>query len=102
MKTIEIQEILFSNTSSIVTCKGQLRQGNLSIHSSVQIDFSELNVLLNKICRIFGSEEIYKIMEEFETPEGHFFNLPLSGKYFMELSLDDFSEGMKHPFRICA
>jgi hypothetical protein len=102
MKTIQIQEIHFSNTSSTVTCKGNLRHGNLSIQSSVQIDFSQLNLLLNKICGILGSDELYSRIVESVTPEGSFYFIQLPEGTFTELSLEDFSQGMKHPFRICA
>jgi len=102
MKTIQIHEIHFSNTSSTVTCKGNLRHGNLSIQSSVQIDFSQLNLLLNKICGILGSDELYSNMESIETPDGNFYHIQLPEQYFTELSLEDFTQGMKHPFRVCA
>ena len=102
MKTIQIHEIYFSSTSSTVTCKGNLRLGNLSIHSSIQIDFSQLNVFLNKICCIFGSEEIYSNIETVETPDGNFYQIQLPQRYFTELPLHELAEGMKHPFRVCA
>jgi len=102
MKTLLIEEITFSNNSNQVHCVGVLNLGPLSVKTKIQIDFHQLNILLNKMGLTANMDQIYTSMEEVITPDGRFYRIDLTAHTAQLVEVNELNEEMKRPFRICA
>lgn len=102
MKTFLIREITFSSESKNVTCFGTLNMGHFSLSTTFRIDFSQLNVLLNKISRCINIEELYQCLVEEPTSEGTFYSINLEDKGINPIAISELNEKNNLPLRISA
>ena len=53
---VNVKKISFETGDQDVTVKAQVKKGNLSYDSDIIIDFSDLNLLLNKMQKVVNEE----------------------------------------------
>jgi hypothetical protein len=102
MKSFLIQKIQFSTESRNVKCCGILNMGNLSLNTSLRIDFGQLNVILNKISRSLDSDRLYDCLKEEETAEGTFYSMNLEDQEILPISLVELNQEPQYGLRISA
>lgn len=102
MKSFLIQKIQFSTESKNVQCCGILNMENLSLNTSLRIDFGQLNVILNKISRSLDSDRLYECLKEEETAEGTFYSMNLEEQEILPISLVELNQEPQYGLRISA
>lgn len=102
MKSFLIQEIQFSSVSKSVKCSGILNMGNLSLSTSLRIDFGQLNVLLNKISRTTDSDQLYACLKEEVTEEGTYYSMNLESQEIVPIELSELNQETHYGLRISA
>lgn len=63
---MEVQQIMFETGDSEVLVNANVQQGNLSYHTQLVLNFSDLNVLINKIQQSICNESDISSMFESE------------------------------------